>query len=269
MKPPPPAPSSEQPPQYNRVARLTCQGHTLLYNTPNRLCMVRARTLMTKEPATIEWLDGIPPEAVLVDVGANVGMYTIYAAVVRQARVFAFEPEAQNYAMLCRNILINKVGLRAVAWCTAISDEEKFDRIYLSKIAFGMSGHSFGEQRDSFLREASFRFVQGSFSTTLDRLVELGAIEPPAYVKVDVDGFEHKVVRGAAKTLADARLRSLLVEINADIPEHRWIVEHLTSLGFDLDPAQVERARRVEGPNKGLAEHVFFRRAPSPAEHAP
>ena len=38
------------------------------------------------------------------DVGANVGMYTVFAAPTRGARVFAFEPEAQNYAMLNRNI---------------------------------------------------------------------------------------------------------------------------------------------------------------------
>jgi FkbM family methyltransferase len=46
---------------------------------------------------------------ILIDVGANVGMYSIYAAKLKKARVFAFEPESQNYSTLLKNIISNEL----------------------------------------------------------------------------------------------------------------------------------------------------------------
>ena len=50
------------------------------YVTPNTATRWRVDTLFEKEPITIEWIAGFKPDDVLIDVGANVGMYTIWAA---------------------------------------------------------------------------------------------------------------------------------------------------------------------------------------------
>jgi FkbM family methyltransferase len=234
--------------------------HRLHYVTPNKTCLWRAKTLATKEPATIAWLDSLAPGAPLLDVGANVGMYSIYAAVVRRSQVFAFEPESQNYALLCQNIVLNKVSERVLAWPAALSDRAGFDRLYLSTFDPGGSCHAFGEARDPFLRQAKFPFVQGSFAATIDGLVAAGTLPVPAAIKIDVDGFEHKVILGAARTLQDPRLATLLIEINPQLAEHRWVVEHLAERGFGYDPAQVAAAARKEGFFEGVAEYVFRRR---------
>ena len=91
------------------VIGVTRHGRKLRYATPNKTTLWRAETLVTKEPGTIEWLEAITPGSVLLDVGANVGMYTVFAAVISGARVFAFEPESQNYALLCKNIVTNGI----------------------------------------------------------------------------------------------------------------------------------------------------------------
>lgn len=234
-------------------------GRRIVYTTPNTACLKRAESLLTKEPGTIEWLDALPEGAVLVDVGANVGMYSLYAAIMRNARVFAFEPESQNYATLCRNIVANQLGSRVVAWCAALSDHEGFDRLHLSEFKAGSSCHSFAEARDPYLREATMPFTQGCNATTLDRLVEQKAIPVPHAIKIDVDGFEHKVVRGAENTLRNPVLSTLLIEINPSLTEHRWIIEHLANCGFAFDPAQVAAATRQDGYFKGVAEYVFRR----------
>lgn len=251
--------SLEQYEQYNPTMGVRVGSHTLVYAVPNRTCAWRVQSLMTKEPATIEWLNSLPSGAAMLDVGANVGMYSIYAAVVRSARVFAFEPEAQNYATLCRNIVANKVHHLVLAWSAAVSDEEKFDCLHLSQLAAGGSCHSFGEARDAYLREASFPFLQGSYSTTIDRLVSTGAIPPPEFIKIDVDGFEHKVVAGAAAALRNTALQSVIVEINPTIDAHRWIIRHLEAHGFRYDSEQVARSARTEGPFVGVGEYVFRR----------
>ena len=80
------------------------------YATPNVFTKWRVDSLFTKEPDTIEWIRGFQADEVFVDIGANVGMYTIWAAKTRGVRTFAFEPESQNYALLCRNIVLNGFG---------------------------------------------------------------------------------------------------------------------------------------------------------------
>jgi hypothetical protein len=81
----------------------------------------------------------------------------------------------------------------------------------------------------------------------------------PTHIKIDVDGFEHKVVAGAARTLRDKRLRSMIVEINRNLAVHRALVEEIGALGFRWDEAQVAAAERRSGPFLGLAEYVFDR----------
>ena len=103
-------------------------------------------------------------------------------------------------------------------------------------------------------------FSQGCVAARLDDLVAAGAVPQPTHLKIDVDGFEPKVVRGAAQVVRDPRLRSLLVEINQNLADHRGLVAELGTLGFAHDPAQVVgESERKDGTFKGCAEYVFRR----------
>ena len=66
---------------------------------------MRAKTFLTKEPDTIEWIEKFNEKDVFLDVGANIGIYSLYAA-KKVSKVWALEPESLNYAMLNLNILI-------------------------------------------------------------------------------------------------------------------------------------------------------------------
>jgi FkbM family methyltransferase len=251
--------SVEQYEAINPTASVKHAGKKLTYAVPNRTTLWRVETLFTKEPSTIAWLSGFAADSVFLDVGANVGMYSVFAAIVPGARVFAFEPESQNYALLCKNIVQNLLSERVVAFSAALSDEEKFGKIHLSNFAVGGSCHSFGEAVDFNLQKKAFEFTQGCYSTTIDKLVQTGVMPVPANIKIDVDGFEHKVVAGARETLTDRTVRSLLIEINPKLAEHQWIITHLQSLGFSYDQGQVDKAARADGSFKGIGEYVFRR----------
>ena len=54
-------------------------------------------------------------------------------------------------------------------------------------------------------------------------------------------------------------MKSLLIETNPALAEHRDMVEALRDLGFTYDEAQVAAAARKEGAFKGVAEHIFRR----------
>lgn len=234
-------------------------AHALVYATPNSTCLARVETLTSKEPHTLAWLESMPEGGALLDVGANVGMYTIFAAVVRGAAVYAFEPESQNFSILCRNIALNGLGDRVTAWSAALSDEQTFSKIFLSAFDAGGSCHAFGAPLNAFLETGTFPFAQGAYSTTIDAVVAAGAIPVPAYIKIDVDGIEHKVVAGALATLRNPSLKSVLIEINTHLAEHRAIMETLAAMGLIHDPAQFAAAQRTEGAFKGVGECIFRR----------
>jgi FkbM family methyltransferase len=236
-----------------------CGEIDVTYATPSLATKWRVDTLFEKEPVTLEWIAGFQPGEILVDVGANVGMYTIWAARTRGARVYAFEPESLNYALLNRNIVANGLAAQVVAYCAAVSDRSGFGELHLSQFMAGGSCHSLDEKLDPFHRPSRPVYTQGCVSVSLDELVRAGKLPPPHYIKIDVDGFEPKVIRGAAETIRAGTVRSLLIEVNQTLPDHMDMVRELNALGFRHDPEQVGRAERKSGPFKGCAEYVFKR----------
>ena len=235
------------------------EGVKLLFVTPTVFTKWRVDSLFEKEPITIQWIAEFAPDDVLVDVGANVGMYTIWAAKTRGMKVFAFEPEAQNYSLLNRNIVVNELDGRVKAYCLALSDQAGLSELHLSELKAGGSCHSLGERVDFRHQPMKPAFSQGSVSARLDDLVASGAVLPPTHIKIDVDGFEPKVIAGARHVLADKGLRSLLVETNQNLPDHVEMVADLQAMGFRYDAAQVAAAERRSGAFKGVAEYVFRR----------
>ncbi len=243
----------------NPRCELSWQGKTVVYATPNEMARWRAESLFQKEPVTIEWMSKLGPQDVLCDVGANVGMYSIWAAGIAGARVWAFEPESQNYGLLNRNIQMNRLGERIKAYCLALSDAPGYSELYLSAFIAGGSCHSYEQPVDFKLEPMRPVFSQGCVAARLDDLVAGGAMPQPTHLKIDVDGFEHKVIAGGAKTVRDKRLRSMIIEVNPALEPHRALLAELRGMGFRWDEAQVAAAERKDGTFKGVAEYVFHR----------
>jgi FkbM family methyltransferase len=257
-----PQPSSLTPKQYEQLTPILRVGDgatEVLYAATNPFTQWRVETLFVKEPDTIEWIASFGPEDVLADIGANVGMYTVWAAKTRGTRVFAFEPESQNFAQLYRNIVLNNLSGRVTAYCLALSDEAGYSLLRLSGFGTGGSGHTYGADLDHQLKPRASRYLQGCVSTTLDRLVAEGVMPAPTHIKIDVDGLEHKVLTGCRETLRDARLKTILLEINSNLEEHRRLVDELGALGFSFSEQQVLAARRTKGSSAGTGNYVFRR----------
>jgi FkbM family methyltransferase len=251
----------EQIEKLRPTTTVTIGDRKVVYCTPNKGAHWRAKTLFTKEPATIRWLDRLKPGMVLLDVGANVGMYSVLAAKMKGATVFAFEPESQNFALLAKNIVLNGLERTVTPYCVALSDAVRLDRLFLSEFKWdgGSSCHSFGAEVGFDLRARRSPLAQGCAAWTIDEAVRSGAMPAPDFIKIDVDGFEHKVIEGARETLKDPKVRSLCIEINTNLAEHHELIGTLAEMGFFYDARQAELVTRKEGLFKGCAEHVFDR----------
>jgi FkbM family methyltransferase len=129
------------------------------------------------------------PDDLFVDVGANIGSYTILASGVRGARTIAFEPDPVTFAALTRNINLNELDILVEARKEALG------------ATAGTANFTVGlDTINHVLSDASVssRVVK---MQTLDRVLEGRA---PVLIKLDVEGFESEVIRGAAKLSTQA-----------------------------------------------------------------
>ncbi len=106
----------------SRVQEVEYQGQRLKFTVPNALNRFRVETFSTKEPETLEWLDRLPEACTLWDVGANVGLYSVYAAKNKKCQVIAFEPSVFNLELLARNLFLNVLQDQVTIAPFALSD---------------------------------------------------------------------------------------------------------------------------------------------------
>lgn len=196
--------------------------------------MERAATLLTKEPDTISWLNEYVRDGdVLYDVGANIGVYSLYAAKRRGARVIAFEPMALNYAILNTNIFRNGLDDRIAAFNIALHDCNAVAALDIAMMIGGKAGNQFGRGLDE--RPADTVFRHGVIGLTLAGFVRDFGQPFPNHIKIDVDGNEPLVVAGMKDLLGDARLKTIAVELNLETHEdHADVIETIKAAGFRL-----------------------------------
>jgi FkbM family methyltransferase len=186
--------------------------------------------MLVKEPETIAWIQGFSPSDLLLDVGANVGTYSMFAA-ARGHRVVAVEPEASNYCLLNRNIALNDFDSIVEAYCVGLGASEGYFRLHLSTTQAGNSMHQLGAPLDFEGSPFKPAFRQGAFGTTLDSFVQSVGVVPD-HIKIDVDGLEAMVLAGGRRVLASGQVKSILVELNDSRADHREAMEILRRFGY-------------------------------------
>lgn len=248
-------------PKLSPIYQLESGGVKYRFHCPNGTTLWRAKTLLTKEPETIDWISTFAPGEVFFDIGANVGLYTIYAA-KRGVEVLAFEPEAQNYALLNRNVHLNGLGNTATCLNLALSDRPGLDYLYLSELKPGESLHNFGECVDWHHKQFQPSYRQGVLAHSIDSFLSAFPERFPAHIKIDVDGAELKIIKGAENTLNDPRLKSLLIEINEELAADLEIAETLLRAGFKM--SRRAQAQMFNGGEYGKLYNCIFLRESFP-----
>lgn len=232
----------------------------MAFYLPNRHIEWRIQTMYTKEPDTVAWIKAMPAGEVFFDVGANIGLYTIIAA-KQGLKVFGFEPESQNFAVLIRNLAMNKFTKeQVVAFPFCVSDAQVVDTLRLSSLQAGGSCHSFASDDNYKGETKQWAFEQGTVGFSLDSLVFEIGLPQPQHIKVDVDGFEDKVLLGAHRTLRN--VHSILVEMDSNNVRHmEWKAKLESEYGFTTDDTQIAAARRGDGPFVGIGNIIFSKKS--------
>jgi len=215
----------------NCIKQVKVNGTDIAFDANEELHLLRAEWLDKKEPETLDWINGFGEGEVLFDVGANVGVFSLYAALHRRCEVFAFAPEAKNYSCFNKNIFLNRLGRRVKALNIGLHDATRIEFLQLHDLASGAALHSVGEAIDWRGNRFEAQFEQAVLAFRLDELVEQFRLPPPDHMKIDVDGNELKVIRGAARTLSDPRFKSLQIELKEGDKE---LIEAIEGCGLKL-----------------------------------
>ncbi|MDO8607448.1 MAG: FkbM family methyltransferase [Phaeospirillum sp.] len=195
----------------------------------------RATSLLTKEPDTIAWLDEYVREGeVFYDIGANIGVYTLYAALKRRAQVVAFEPMAENFAIFCRNLYLNGLSGSVVPLNIALHDKTTLANLSISAMTPGKATHGFDTNvAGSDLATFTPQFRQPILGFRVDDIMRQFDLWFPNHIKIDVDGNDPLVLDGCGDILKDPRLRSVAIELNVGVrPKDAEVIQRLTGLGF-------------------------------------
>lgn len=183
----------------------------LTFVTPNSLCEYRARTFSHKEPGTLRWIQQMSPDDVFWDVGANIGLYCIYAARLGVSRILAIEPSVFNLQALALNIHLNSVTDKVTVAPFALSNEVLDADLNLSTTQIGGALSTFGTPVNHWGVEFAPKFKYRVTGFTLDDLAQIRQTWP-TYLKIDVDGTEHHILEGGDETLRN--ISSCLIELS-------------------------------------------------------
>jgi FkbM family methyltransferase len=171
---------------------------------------------------------GIEDDDLIIDIGGNIGWYSLVLSYKNKPTVLAFEPDIFNFSLLKNNVALNKKDNIRI-FNLALSDAPGKMTLYLYK-KHNLGRHSFIRQRNSIgtaevetIQLDSFLYDQG----LADSKIKL--------IKIDIEGYEFAAMSGAGKSLA--RTEYLMTEfspgmmkvINQNPMDY---IDHIKSFGF-------------------------------------
>ncbi len=193
-------------------------GKELIFFSPNYLIDKLVKDFYVKEPETLEWIDNfkISEKIIFWDIGSNIGLYSIYAAVnFRDIEVISFEPSTSNLRVLSRNISINNLENKIKIFQIPLGiSSNKFLEFNERKFSEGESHNSLDKNIDFEGKKLDPNNKYHIFSTNIDQIIKDKILEIPNYIKIDVDGIEHLILKGGLNLLKSPKILEIQIEVN-------------------------------------------------------
>jgi len=202
----------------------------IFFRTGHGRLLWRVKTFYDEEPLMIDWLTSFNTQDIFLDIGANVGMYTIPAAIQCKI-VYACELDPINIGTLKENVHLNRLHQKVLiipfggARTTEVVDVHYRD-------------FSKGDALQSIGRESIFNTITGEgkhmmrqLVFPLDSTIQMFNLEPPNKIKIDVDGNERTLFDGAKNIIL--RADEIYFE-NSNTEGCSYVKEQIKAAGFRI-----------------------------------
>ena len=226
----------------------------LTFRTGNGRLLWRAKSLLTEEPLMNSWINSMQPSDVVLDVGANVGMYTVPIAKKTQT-VYACELDPLNIAILKENLFLNAVTGNVIVLPFACGDSAKIVEVKFRDLAYGDALQLIegGDQQNTRFghRTHTAKVIQFSLD---DVFVQLN-LPRPNKIKIDVDGNELTVLHGMKGLIRSANE----VYFEDSLSEScQIVVRFLLSVGFNKFQSVAMVSKN--NSNEIIGENIVFKK---------
>lgn len=211
------------------IISVSVHGQKMYVPTTFGLTLLSAGTYQSEKLMTNLFIEFLTEGMIVVDVGAHVGFYTLLAAraVGNKGKVFCFEPEPSNYALLLKNIKENSYS-NVVPVQRAVTDTTGHVELFIARDS---SGHSVGSHNQ--LQKAII-----VDSITLDDFLA-GREHPVHLIKIDVEGAEMAVLKGMKRIIDNNPGLNIFAEFNPSALRRVGFspveyLQMLANLGFEI-----------------------------------
>jgi len=178
---------------------------------------------------------------VVLDVGAHVGIYSLWVSrLVGDGFVIAFEPNPIAYRWLTSNIELNgATNIKALPY--ALGDKITRQRLYIAGGNIGASSlimnHIINSPASKYSIVGEFVVPVVTLDYVIDKSMEIvgKSIRYVDLVKVDVEGYEMKVLKGAEETLQKGLISKFVIEVHIDQINTKELIKYLDDYGYKLD----------------------------------
>mgnify|MGYP001376255354 CR=1 FL=1 len=214
-------------------ASVACRNGRLKFNqlkSPHAASAVEH--FFKDEPETLSWIDTFDEGQTFFDVGAGLGLYSLYAALNHSLEIVSFEPNGFNFGLLVEHIHLNDMSMNIRPFCVALGDKSEVENLMFNQVSEGAGGSSFQEAFYQRHKKEPL-FSQAVLSFSLDDFIRTFGIRSPDHVKVDVDGLEPAIIAGAERTLDTVSSVMLEVEMENLENVNDLIEKPLARLGFE------------------------------------
>ncbi len=163
---------------------------------------------------------------VIVDIGANIGIFSIFAALKTKNKIFAFEPFPENFEFLKHNIKRNNLNNISVN-CLAVSDKDGTEKLYISEIS---GGHLlFDHNKKGELN----RYVEVP-SKTLETIIKENSLKKINFLKMDCEGSEGQILNATPSSCFEI-IEKIAIEFHDNVSSlnHDEIINLLENCGFN------------------------------------
>lgn len=217
-----------------RLTNFNNQSKVVKLRADNIITHFRANLFFSKEKEVRLFIDNqLRENDIFFDVGANIGIFSIYAAVRKNAKVYAFEPEYSNLSILKENILKNSLKNNIHPYSIAIGKNNHITNLHVADITPGAAVSSISD-KDLKTTDEGFNVVwkEGIVEMKIDDICkQLNII--PNMLKIDTDGNEKNVLIGAENTLKSSQLKCIIMEKPSNKENLKYSYEFLNKNGFE------------------------------------
>lgn len=183
-----------------------------------------------------------------VDVGANIGVYSVLASGVAKAKSYSFEPIPSTFSRLKRNINYNNLNQKVKLFNNGVGD--KNESLFFTNLLDAVN-HVVKQESEQTLKVDV---------NTLDYFLEGNSAH---FLKVDVEGFEAHVLKGAIQTIKNRDLKIVLIETNGLTSQYEFsdnfIHNTLIENGFETYSYIPEKRELIKTNSQNDTNTIYCR----------